>query len=113
MLLGFEFYYKSRNFWSLLQLIYQRRDLTADQWRSTQYLSIIGEPAKLMEPARSETVPCEYLSLDTMQRWVILGFLLIHQQVGYTLPYIARVTQCRRTLIKIKPSMTTIISVVY
>ena len=69
-------------FFSLTQLIYQRRDLTADQWRSTHYLSIIAEPTKLMEPARSETVACEYLSIDTMQRWVVLGFLLIHQQVS-------------------------------
>ena len=55
--------------------------MTADQWRSSQYLSILADAGKLMEPARSETMPCEYLSLDVMQRWVVLGFLLIHQQV--------------------------------
>lgn len=55
--------------------------MTADQWRVSQYLSILADAGKLMEPARSETMPCEYLSLDVMQRWVLLGFLLIHQQV--------------------------------
>lgn len=69
--------------YALLSLhpVYTRRNLTAQQWRAVPFLSLIAEPLKIMQPSVSETAPCEYLSLDTIERWIIIGFCLIHQQL--------------------------------
>ncbi|CAN7942635.1 unnamed protein product, partial [Ixodes hexagonus] len=61
-----------------LQQVFPRRNLTADEWRKSQMLSLLVSPAQMLTPAQTETMPCEYLSLETMERWLILGFLLIH-----------------------------------
>ncbi|XP_071795826.1 nck-associated protein 1-like isoform X3 [Asterias amurensis] len=60
---------------SLLHL-YPRRNMTAGEMRSQEMLSLVSKPALLLNPAQSETMRCEYLSLDTMERWIILGFLV-------------------------------------
>ncbi|CAH1785632.1 unnamed protein product [Owenia fusiformis] len=59
-----------------LFMVYPRRNLKAENWRSAQMLSLICEPAKIMNVAQSETMPCEYLSLDTIERWIIFGFMV-------------------------------------
>ncbi|XP_065296477.1 membrane-associated protein Hem [Dermacentor albipictus] len=61
-----------------LQQVFPRRNLTADDWRKSQMLSLLVTPAQMLTPAQTETMPCEYLSLETMERWIILGFLLLH-----------------------------------
>ncbi|XP_050023516.1 membrane-associated protein Hem isoform X1 [Dermacentor andersoni] len=61
-----------------LQQVFPRRNLTADDWRKSQMLSLLVAPAQMLTPAQTETMPCEYLSLETMERWIILGFLLLH-----------------------------------
>lgn len=61
-----------------LQQVFPRRNLTADEWRKSQMLSLLVTPAQMLTPAQTETMPCEYLSLETMERWIILGFLLLH-----------------------------------
>ncbi|KAM9758995.1 nck-associated protein 1-like isoform 1-T1 [Menidia menidia] len=61
-----------------LKMIYPRRNLPAEQWRSAQLLSLISNPAAMMDPASCDTMACEYLSLDVMERWIIIGFLLCH-----------------------------------
>ncbi|XP_064476565.1 membrane-associated protein Hem-like isoform X2 [Ornithodoros turicata] len=61
-----------------LQQVFPRRNLTADDWRKSQMLSLLVAPAQMLTPAQTETMPCEYLSLETMERWIIFGFLLIH-----------------------------------
>ncbi|KAG1685800.1 Membrane-associated protein Hem [Nymphon striatum] len=65
-----------------LQQVFPRRNLRADQWRSAQMLSLVANPAQMLNPAQTETMPCEYLSLDTMERWVIFGFMLSHQYLN-------------------------------
>ncbi|XP_041454886.1 nck-associated protein 1-like isoform X2 [Lytechinus variegatus] len=60
---------------SLLHL-YPRRNLTAEQWRSQEMLSLVAKPNVLLNPAQSETMRCEYLSLDTLERWIIIGFMV-------------------------------------
>ena len=42
-------------------------------------LSLANIPAQLLNPAQTDTVPCEYLSLETMERWIILGIIVIPQ----------------------------------
>lgn len=32
---------------------------------------MVGNPAQLLKPSTTETVSCEYLSLETMERWII------------------------------------------
>ncbi|OXA44151.1 membrane-associated protein Hem [Folsomia candida] len=61
-----------------LQNIYLRRNLDADTLRKKQMLSLTAQPGYLLIPARTDTTPCEYLSLDLMERWIIFGFLLCH-----------------------------------
>ncbi|CAL8120463.1 unnamed protein product [Orchesella dallaii] len=62
-----------------LQNIYPRRNLEADTFRKKQMLSLTAQPGYLLIPARTDTTPCEFLSLDTMERWIIFGFMLCHQ----------------------------------
>ncbi|XP_060766353.1 nck-associated protein 1-like isoform X2 [Neoarius graeffei] len=61
-----------------LQFVYPRRNLQVEQWRSAQLLSIINTPAAMINPETSDTMACEYLSVEVMERWITLGFLLCH-----------------------------------
>ncbi len=61
-----------------LAAIYPRRNLSAEQWRSAQMLSLVANPQQLLNPAHTETIPCEYLSLETIERWIIFGFAVCH-----------------------------------
>ncbi|PSN55803.1 Membrane-associated protein Hem [Blattella germanica] len=67
--------------------------------RSDQKLSLVGNPGQLLKPSQTPTMSCEYLSLDTMERWIILqkvpkfikfglkiGFMLCHQVLGQDKP---------------------------
>lgn len=59
--------------------VYPARNLTADHWRSEQKLSLVGNPSQLLKPSETNTMSCEYLSLECLERWVIFGFMLCHQ----------------------------------
>uniref|UniRef100_A0A8C8F0T5 Nck-associated protein 1 n=2 Tax=Oncorhynchus TaxID=8016 RepID=A0A8C8F0T5_ONCTS len=48
-----------------LQMVYPRRNLSADQWRNAQLLSLISAPSTMLNPAQSDTVS-------------YLGFILCH-----------------------------------
>ncbi|KFM78035.1 Nck-associated protein 1, partial [Stegodyphus mimosarum] len=65
-----------------LQQVFPRRNLTVEDWRKSQMLSLIASPSQMLNPAQTETMPCEYLSLDIMERWIIFGFILIHQYLS-------------------------------
>ena len=41
-------------------------------------LSLVSNPNQLLNPAHTETIPCEYLSLETLERWIIFGFAICH-----------------------------------
>ncbi|KAG8176652.1 hypothetical protein JTE90_009846 [Oedothorax gibbosus] len=62
-----------------LQQIYPRRSLPVEDWRKSQMLSLVATPSQMLNPAQTETMPCEFLSLDVMERWIIFGFILVHQ----------------------------------
>ncbi|XP_068207271.1 membrane-associated protein Hem isoform X2 [Palaemon carinicauda] len=62
-----------------LVVLYPRRNLKAEQWRAAQMLSLVSTPSQLLNPAQTDVMPCEYLSLDSMERWIILGYMLIPQ----------------------------------
>lgn len=65
-----------------LHYVYPSRNLSADNWRSEQKLSLVGNPAQLLKPMQSDKTSCDYLSLDTLERWVIFGFMLCHQALS-------------------------------
>ncbi|KAG5836494.1 hypothetical protein ANANG_G00255920 [Anguilla anguilla] len=65
-----------------LQMVYPRRNLPADQWRSAQMLSLLSAPAAMLSPACCDTMPCEYLAMEVMERWIIIGFLLCHSSLN-------------------------------
>uniref|UniRef100_A0A672IZ99 NCK associated protein 1 like n=1 Tax=Salarias fasciatus TaxID=181472 RepID=A0A672IZ99_SALFA len=65
-----------------LRMLYPRRNLPAEQWRSAQLLSLLSAPAAMLDPACCDTMACEYLSMEVMERWIIIGFLLCHSSLN-------------------------------
>ncbi|XP_035760322.1 nck-associated protein 1-like [Neolamprologus brichardi] len=65
-----------------LKMVYPRRNLPAEQWRSAQLLSLLSAPAAMLDSACCDTMACEYLSMETMERWIIIGFLLCHSSLN-------------------------------
>ncbi|XP_068027397.1 LOW QUALITY PROTEIN: nck-associated protein 1-like, partial [Melanerpes formicivorus] len=59
-----------------LRHLFARRNLGAEQWQCQQLLSLLGTAGTMLSPATSDTVACEYLSLEVMERWILLGFLV-------------------------------------
>ncbi|XP_066472263.1 nck-associated protein 1-like [Tiliqua scincoides] len=64
--------------------LFARRNHSADQWRSDQLFSLISNPAGMLSPVNSDTMACEYLSLEVLERWIVIGFLLCHSCLGST-----------------------------
>jgi NCK-associated protein 1 len=69
-----------------LHNVYLRRNLSAEKWRECQTLSLVGNPAMLLKASKTDTMSCEYVSLETMERWIIFGLLLNHQLLGQSNP---------------------------
>uniref|UniRef100_A0A3Q2X9E3 NCK associated protein 1 like n=1 Tax=Hippocampus comes TaxID=109280 RepID=A0A3Q2X9E3_HIPCM len=65
-----------------LRMIYPRRNLPVEQWRSAQLLSLLNASATMLDPACCDTMACEYLSLDVIERWIVIGFLLCHSSLN-------------------------------
>lgn len=64
-----------------LNSLYKRRNLGGEQMRQAQLLSLTSMPQQMLSPALSETVPCEYLSLEVMARWVLFACTLCPSQI--------------------------------
>ncbi|XP_071438650.1 membrane-associated protein Hem isoform X2 [Hetaerina americana] len=62
--------------------VYSSRNLSAEKWRSDQKLSLVGNPGQLLKPLQTDTMSCEYLSLEVMERWIVFGFMLNHQALA-------------------------------
>lgn len=62
--------------------IYLRRNLTGEQWRQSQLLSIISAPTTMLEPAQSDVIACEYLPLSTMHKWIIFCYCLCYNHIN-------------------------------
>ncbi|VDK88818.1 unnamed protein product [Litomosoides sigmodontis] len=61
-----------------LGTVYVRRNITANAWRNAQMLSLVASPQQILYAAQTDTIACEYLSLDIMDRWIILSVLVCH-----------------------------------
>ncbi|XP_075997106.1 nck-associated protein 1-like [Genypterus blacodes] len=65
-----------------LNMVYPRRNLPAEQWRSAQLLSLLSSPAAMLDPACCDTMACEYLSTEVMERWILISFMLCHSSLN-------------------------------
>ncbi|KAK0397830.1 hypothetical protein QR680_002290 [Steinernema hermaphroditum] len=52
--------------------VYIRRNITAEAWRKAEMLSFTANPKQLLYTAVTEEIAGEYLSLDDMDRWIVL-----------------------------------------
>uniref|UniRef100_A0A1B6E8D2 Membrane-associated protein Hem n=1 Tax=Clastoptera arizonana TaxID=38151 RepID=A0A1B6E8D2_9HEMI len=66
--------------------VYLTHNISAEKWRSDQKLSLVGNPGHLLKPSQTDTLSCEYLSLESMERWIIFGFMLCHHALGQEQP---------------------------
>lgn len=61
-----------------LHQIFPMRTLTAQEWRKSQILSLVANPTQLFNPVQTDTIQCEYISLDQLEKWITFGFMLAH-----------------------------------
>ncbi|CAG0885765.1 unnamed protein product [Darwinula stevensoni] len=74
-----------------LHQVYPKRNLSSEQLRSQGLLSVLRDANQMLTPSRNEVVPnlpCEFLSVDVMDRWIICGYrscqiglVLCHQHI--------------------------------
>lgn len=63
---------------SSVNLTYQRRNKTAEHWRTSNVFSLTAAPGQILYAAQTETIACEYLSLDVIDRWVVFCATVCH-----------------------------------
>jgi hypothetical protein len=61
-----------------LAAVYPRGNLSADQRRAAQMRSLVSNPSQPLNTAHTDTRPCEYLSLETLEKWIVFGFMRCH-----------------------------------
>ncbi|KAK5972294.1 Membrane associated protein Hem [Trichostrongylus colubriformis] len=66
---------------SSLSPVYLRRNITASTWRNAQILSLTANPHQILYAAQTDTIACEYLSLDVMDRWIVLCTTVCHSSL--------------------------------
>ncbi|XP_065648480.1 nck-associated protein 1 homolog isoform X3 [Hydra vulgaris] len=62
-------------------LLYKRRNMSGEVMRQTQLLSLTTSPQQMLSPINTETVPCEFLSLEEMTRWILFSCTLCPSQI--------------------------------
>ncbi|CAD6196765.1 unnamed protein product [Caenorhabditis auriculariae] len=55
-----------------LETVFTRRNITGEVWRTSQILSLTANSPQIVYSAQTDTNACEFLSLDVMDRWMIL-----------------------------------------
>uniref|UniRef100_A0A8R1DFA0 Membrane-associated protein gex-3 n=1 Tax=Caenorhabditis japonica TaxID=281687 RepID=A0A8R1DFA0_CAEJA len=58
--------------------VYQRRNKTADMWRTSNVFSLTAAPGQILYAAQTDTIACEYLSLDVIDRWIVFCGTVCH-----------------------------------
>uniref|UniRef100_A0AC34GYP1 Nck-associated protein 1 n=1 Tax=Panagrolaimus sp. ES5 TaxID=591445 RepID=A0AC34GYP1_9BILA len=61
--------------------IYKRRNISAEEQRASAMISLASNPAELLYVAQTNTCACEYLSVDLMNRWIILCVTVCHNNL--------------------------------
>jgi len=62
---------------SLLQ-VYPQRAMTAESWRTSSLFNIVANPAQMLNPAQTDKMQCEYISLESLERWIYFCYLFCH-----------------------------------
>ena len=65
-----------------LHQIFPMRTITAQEWRKSQILSLVANPTQLFNPVQTDTIQCEYLPLDQLEKWITFGFMLAHPSLN-------------------------------
>uniref|UniRef100_A0A6G1S5S9 Membrane-associated protein Hem n=1 Tax=Aceria tosichella TaxID=561515 RepID=A0A6G1S5S9_9ACAR len=65
-----------------LHQIFPMRTITAQEWRKSQILSLVANPTQLFNPVQTDTIQCEYLPLDQLEKWITFGFMLTHSSLN-------------------------------
>jgi len=60
-----------------LHKVFPVRNVSAEEWRKCQLLSLVANPSQMLNPAQTDIIQCEYLSLDVMERYIICKSKLI------------------------------------
>ena len=58
-----------------LPKVYISRNLPADQLRKQNVLSLSQTPQLMLQPTLSGQLPCEFLSLEAMHRWILCEYI--------------------------------------
>ncbi|CAF0956575.1 unnamed protein product, partial [Didymodactylos carnosus] len=61
--------------------VYERRTCKVSEWRSKTLLSLISSSTSSHLMDTSETLPCDYLSQDLIERWIIYSMIVCPQQL--------------------------------
>jgi NCK-associated protein 1 len=64
-----------------LRDIYFRRNISANQLRDAGMMSLVSNPQQMLFAAQTDTVACEYLSLESMDKWIIFGITVCHSSL--------------------------------
>lgn len=65
-----------------LHQIFPMRTITAQEWRKSQILSLVANPTQLFNPVQTDTIQCEYLPIDQLEKWITFGFMLAHPSLS-------------------------------
>lgn len=65
-----------------LNQIFPMRTLTAQDWRKSQILGLVANPTQLFNPVQTDTIQCEYLSVDQLEKWITFGSMLVHSHLN-------------------------------
>ncbi|CAP24240.1 Protein CBR-GEX-3 [Caenorhabditis briggsae] len=60
---------------------YLRRNKTAEYWRTSNIFSLTAAPGQILYAAQTETMACEYLSIDIIDRWIIFCATICHSSL--------------------------------
>lgn len=65
-----------------LHQIFPMRTITAQEWRKSQILSLVANPTQLFNPVQTDTIQCEYIPLDQLEKWITFGYMLAHPSLN-------------------------------
>ncbi|CAK8685235.1 nck-associated protein 1-like isoform X1 [Clavelina lepadiformis] len=63
---------------SSLLHVYPQRNMGAEEWRSNSLFNIVATPAQMLNPAQTDKMQCEYVNMESLERWIYFGYLFCH-----------------------------------
>uniref|UniRef100_H2ZNY4 Nck-associated protein 1 n=1 Tax=Ciona savignyi TaxID=51511 RepID=H2ZNY4_CIOSA len=59
-------------------MIHGKINNVADVWRNASLFNVIATPSQMLNPALTDKMQCEYISIESLERWIYFGYLLCH-----------------------------------